>query len=378
VGWLEARPSKGAYRQAQNLVAIAQGLCTKDPGLVAGLYRGIEKRLKDLGDKRLVLRLADISIHAAGRVVPQTEETARSRAHAMVCGFSWSYQRLGKLDLALTHAKDSLDLGQKIGWVRNTAFCEKCTGRLLRLQAELSADEQVRTTRLAESAERLGKATTAFQDDVELPLGKRLEERGDCQSLLGRTLLVAGKIDDATQAAERASTLLDQTHGKAYVDLQILRADLSLARGEPDDAEAYAGAARDALGDMGADAGELRGRLQMTMGRISRRRGPPGEADRHFAAAEKTGQQLGDTILVAEAQWARLAPTVDETARKTLRSEPTAVRVRAIELYKRAIETRPAAARRSQTRAAQPPKEYWLKLIEDARRLTAIEDGGVV
>ena len=87
-------------------------------------------------------------------------------------------------------------------------------------------------------------------------------------SALSAVALVAGRMADARAAAERAGRLLDQGHGKAFVDLQLLKADLSLADNSPDDAEAYVATGRAALAGDGADAGELQGRLHLTLGRI--------------------------------------------------------------------------------------------------------------
>jgi hypothetical protein len=217
VRWLETRPVRGARQQSQNIVAIAEILVPSDPALVSGVYREVEKRLKDLGDKRLVLKLADTAIRAAGLVRPATEEAARCRAHAMVCGFSCSYQRLGKLDRALNHAKESLALGQEIGWLRNTAFCEKCTGRLHRLYAERTSDEQVRSDHLARSEQCLLRAIAAFESDVELSVDKRREERGDCESLLGRTRLQWRPVGEPLQVASPNTLAAVERRGSDFV-----------------------------------------------------------------------------------------------------------------------------------------------------------------
>ena len=44
----------------------------------------------------------------------------------MIRGVSWTHQRIGDLEAAERIAAESQELGESIGYVRNTAFCKKC------------------------------------------------------------------------------------------------------------------------------------------------------------------------------------------------------------------------------------------------------------
>ena len=57
---------------------------------------------------------------------------------------------------------------------------------------------------LGRSIEYLEQATVSFQAVTELSVGERSAEVGDCQSLLGRTYLVAGDLVKAKGAAREA------------------------------------------------------------------------------------------------------------------------------------------------------------------------------
>ena len=103
----------------------------------------IQSWLKSSGDKRLVLDIARRSIEAS-KSPGRGREQVRDEALAIICGVSWVYQRTGRLLEARTEAERSLALGQDINWDRNTAFCNKCLGRLNRMEAETVSDVQQR------------------------------------------------------------------------------------------------------------------------------------------------------------------------------------------------------------------------------------------
>ena len=139
---------------------------------------------------------------------------------ALICGQSWVLQRVNKLENAEAAALESLALGKKLPWPRNTAFCSKCLGRLCRLQAEAADDAPTREKYLARSEGYLVDAIAEFEG---LAASDRHAEIGDCQSLFGRTLLVANRLEDAQVAARKAESLLSASDGKDYQDLQILQ-----------------------------------------------------------------------------------------------------------------------------------------------------------
>ena len=168
-------------------------------------------------------RAAQLSLDAA-RVKGRGEDEARAEAVALICGTSWVLQRIGRLDEAKTAAQESLILGEDLHWPRNTAFCKKCLGRLSRIQAEEAVTDRERDQLLTESEASLREAMRLFADlrehDTE-------EEIGECHSLLGRTLLLAKRLDGMDAEIGEADRLLHNEKGKAYLDFMILRGDAS-------------------------------------------------------------------------------------------------------------------------------------------------------
>ena len=124
--------------QIENVLALAKTNNVR-PDLVARVFGIIQKALKRLGDKRLVWHAAALSLTAAGRENRQ-EQDAKEEALTLICGRSWVLQRVNQLDEAKTDAQRSLELGKRLRWHRNTAFCLKCLGRLSRMQAEVVSD----------------------------------------------------------------------------------------------------------------------------------------------------------------------------------------------------------------------------------------------
>lgn len=208
--------------QLMNVVALAKTADIEAARVhVAHTFRTIQSLLKASGNKRLVLEIARRSIEAskvAGRGVEQVKDEAVAR----ICGVSWVYQRTGRLSEALVEAKRSLELGQAIHWDRNTAFCNKCLGRLKRMESECADDAQRRAALIGDSVELLREAIVGF-GKLELEL-----EVGDSYSLLARSHLVAGDRQAARAAIQEAGQRLVDPKNKDYLDLQIVRGDLML------------------------------------------------------------------------------------------------------------------------------------------------------
>ena len=137
-------------------------------------------------------------------------------------------QRIGQLAEARAAAEASLELGENIGWPRNSAFCKKCIGRLCRMDAGATTDPVRRKALLAESIACLQDAMKRFSSKDEEEFGP---EVGDCYSLLGRTYLDAGQYKQAGDAVRHAFRLITNTAGKDYLDLEILDGDLEAALG---------------------------------------------------------------------------------------------------------------------------------------------------
>jgi tetratricopeptide (TPR) repeat protein len=231
------------------------------PADVAATFGTLDKLLKRRGDVALVFRVADLAIRAAKRA-PQSIDAARAEARALICGRSWAYQRVGALHAARDDGEASLHLGMDLDWAENTAFCHKCLGRLLRLEAEDGAGD--RDALLRQSAEYLELAVAEFDQ-----LGNGIE-LGDALSLLGRTNLVAGDVEKAAAAADRARVYLTDRREKDWVDLQILLGDLAAARNADDEAFAFYGQAL-STGPHDSDGTLMRARALIQRAKLSAR-----------------------------------------------------------------------------------------------------------
>lgn len=227
---------KEVLRLVPTIRQLAVASTARHPRTSARVFKAVEKLLKRLGDKRHVLELARLSIDATRRVSQRTREEVELEAQAIICGVSWVYQRTGRLKEAMDEAERSLELGQRIRYDRNTAFCHKCIGRLFRLEAE-PLRGSLRTQFLVKSAASIHAAIDAFSHHPDF--GPDHPEVGACQSLLARTLLVRGDLRGARAAAETAWTLITEPNDKDYLDLSIVTGEIEFASGERQRAVAY-------------------------------------------------------------------------------------------------------------------------------------------
>ena len=134
-----------------------------------------------MGNKRLVREIADLSIAAASR--SPTENAAKGKVVALICGRSWALQRMGRLHEAREAGEESLSLGHALHWDRNTAYCYKCLGRLYRMEAERSLQNKPEFDRLiALSMNWLKQAIELFPKVNESNLDRN-GEVGDCWKL---------------------------------------------------------------------------------------------------------------------------------------------------------------------------------------------------
>jgi tetratricopeptide (TPR) repeat protein len=361
--------TEASRRQIPNIVAISHECVTQRPDVVARVFMQLDKHLKDLGDKHLVLDMATLSVSAARRANPKTREEAEGEAHALICGISWVYQRIGRLREAQTYAEKSLRIGEEIGWDRNTAYCMKCIGRLHRLQAEAQNDEALRAIDIEQSCRYLKDAIERFSRASEF--GPNDPEVGDCWSLLGRTYLLAGKTAEAEDAVRRAHDLVLVGDNKDYIDLLILDGDLQHEKGNFKIAGDFY---RDALSrgtDAPSEISEIRARAYFRRGlnNVSLRRNEL--AQRDFASAKAIWQGLEEELGAAEAEWNEMLASRNLPAalQQQLISEPFAVRVKVVHLHTQRL----SAARVAGPRKAEPPAGYWKSIIEQAREAAAIE-----
>ena len=81
--------------QIPNVIALAKACQRAVPERICRLFLILDKPLKQLGNKKLVLEVAEMAIENSRRASPRTHETAEAEAHALICGTSWVYQRIG-------------------------------------------------------------------------------------------------------------------------------------------------------------------------------------------------------------------------------------------------------------------------------------------
>ena len=92
-------------------VSLTRRCYEVNPKATVQVFRGLEKLLKRIGNKHLVLELAQLII-AAAKLPPRDIDDARAQAQAIICGESWVMQRTGRLDEARALAQRSLSFGE--------------------------------------------------------------------------------------------------------------------------------------------------------------------------------------------------------------------------------------------------------------------------
>jgi len=358
-----------SYSNVLNAVALARRCSASHQEVVARVFMCLDKHLKDLGDKHLVLEVADLSIGSARRTHTRTPQVVEGEAHALICGRSWVLQRVGRLEEARFEANKSLKLGEDIGWGRNSAFCLKCIGRLFRLQAEAARSVDERKEFIAESQLSIQQAIYRFSGLSEY--GSNHAEVGDCYSLLGRTNLVAGDLSEADGMVRKAYQLIRPSDGKDYADLLILDGDLQVARGDRVAADNLYSDAIASGSDNISDASEIRARGYFQRGKNRLRMGTRELGIKDFQQARTLWETLGEQEAVAQATWNEISASIplSEIFRKRLLRERPAVRVKAVKTYQAAL----ASVGRRGPRRQEPGLAYWDQLIEEARREVAIE-----
>ena len=353
--------------EIRNVLVLARAPDVR-PDLVARVFGTVQTATKRLGDKRLVWQAATLSL-AAARRDPRHGEDAEAEALALICGQSWVLQRVKKLENAEAAALESLALGEKLPWRRNIAFCSKCLGRLSRLRAEAADDRTARRAHLAESERRLLHAIAAFEGMAD---SDRHTEVGDCHSLLGRTLLVGNRWEDARAAAREAELRLNASDGKDYQDLQLLQGDLVAAR-DAGAAEGFYSSVIEQCRSDDAQYSEIRARAYSARAHHRLAHGRKSHAKRDFEAAGDIWRHLQDPA-VSDAEWGSLKcarrPALDPSVLES-RSRSSAVRVRAMRIHEGRMQSvRGRAARRT----ADVNERYLERLIDEAQTAVAIEE----
>jgi tetratricopeptide (TPR) repeat protein len=351
-------------------VRLTRACYQTNPKAIIRTFRLLEKLLKRIGNKHLVLELADLTI-AAAQQAPHDLADAQAHAQALICGRSWALQRLGDLPGAQLAAKQSLDRGEAIGWDRNTAFCQKCTGRLTRLQAEQTKDQNERIKLLLVSEQLLTDAIKKFSTMTEI--GPYHPEVGDCYSLVARTYLVAKEYNKAQSALQEAHRLIPPNGSKDHLDLLILTGDLDAARGNHAAAEERYNEALTLPQAADVQVSEMFARAYFQRGKNRIKLKKPLQAVKDYEHAQAIWLQLEEHEHAARAQWEAIKVR-DESQKDVItafeRDTSHLVRVVAHEQYK-ANYGKPNATTIAR-RQEQPSTEQLTQLLRDARRYVAI------
>jgi lipopolysaccharide biosynthesis regulator YciM len=299
-------------------------------------------------------------------------EVLKGEAVALICGQSWVYQREGRLDLARVLAQDSLDLGKKIPWARNTAFCKKCLGRLYRLEAKESSDTHRREELYALSVSFLQEAIDCFESLEEIEDEARYAEIGDCYSLLARTYLESGNRSKADAFARQALPLLKDKGDKDYLDFQIVLGDISARNREWETASSFYTVVIDQQFEDDPEKTEMRARALHRRGLSWQNRQQTERALKDFRQAAAIWLELRDPRSAALAEWEiyRIENQLPQELVEELRKEKPLVRVIVAKIYQ---EQSAGASAAVIARRATPTRQEIEQLKEAAARRIARE-----
>jgi tetratricopeptide (TPR) repeat protein len=348
-----------ATTQVRNIARLADQVLATDPPLVAHAFPVAEKLFKTTGNMQLALTTSRLSLraseHPPASASVVSDQQLRDRAQTLICGESWVLQRIGELDEADRLALESLELGKRLGWDRNTAYCLKCRGRLLRMRGVVADDPNDRNRLSSESETLLRAAIAAFSSSTEF--GPDHPEVGDCRSLLARTLFVAGRRREAWSELMAAHDLLEREQGqKDWADAFILEAEMLAdendARGALDCLnrvlEAFPASPDTDATEISARALALRGRVRAAQDSVA------AASDLDHAAA--LYEALEDHYRADQQTWARLCilNAVPLELQGHLDEEHVSVRVAAVSIFERGLSassSRAVGQRRGASRA---------------------------
>jgi len=359
------------HAQVANAIDLVRECARQNPAAATTAFDPLDKLLKRRGQKKEVLEVATITVDCAQKV-SRTEAVAKAEAKALICGHCWVYQRVGEFEKAKAFGEKSQQLGEDIGWPRNTAFCLKCLGRLQRVRAEQTANEETTRRLLNESADLLQRAIAAFEQCNEF--GPADPEVGDCNSLLGRTQLLLGRLEAADESAARARSLIVDQSSKDYMDLLILEGELAARRLQYSVADARFTGALELLDPGDFEKSEIAARAYFARGSNCWTWKQTAKAAREdIEAAIRIWERANDHYHVGIGKWKliEISEDVPRRAQVRLRSERPSVRVEAVRLLKA------HSGKQSSTTLAQRSElsdDGWRQLLEDARRNDAIRN----
>ena len=266
------------------------------------LFNTLDKPMKFLGNKQFVLDVANACLECCSGD-NLDDALVELEARARICGTSWAYQRIVRLDLASDEAFKAIEISKGIGSAENLAYCHKCLGRIERLRAERESTSSQKHRHFLQSVKSLTKAIELF--GTLAYHGQDGEEVGDCYSLLGRTFLKMDQLEDAKECAERARLRINNTN-KDYLDLCILDGDINATNGK------YEAAVLDyqrvtATSDReNYQYSEIVARAHLQMGRALLQLNEENQAIGEFEAAKRIWRHYEEWEFAADAEWEQI------------------------------------------------------------------------
>ncbi len=358
--------------QIRNAIHLLKECTLSYPKLVANAFVTLDKPLKRLGNKRQVWYVANLSIQAVKAVHARDRDRdlVDAEARALICGTSWAFQRLHKLENARVDAHRSLELARDAGLDRTLAYCLKCLGRLCRMEAEGMSAGEVKGAKLSESISLLKEAIDKFSALEQF--GPAHPEVGDCYSLLSRTYLELNQISEAQDEMRKAYRLITDEGSKDYMDLVILNGDLDAAIGDRVAAHSNYNRALEATASTDPEISEMRARAFYKRGANRLAQGQITLAKKDYENAAQIWTALEDYESAAGAAWEeiRLTTPLPEPILELLNRERATVRVETLREHIASLNR--TAKKSSVARRSAPPLEYWIQKIREAKaRLTS-------
>ena len=341
-----------------------------NPAAAMSVFDPLDKPLKRAGRKRDVLELARLTIRVANTIPTRDTKVIEAEALAMICGESWTFQRIGDLAKAEELALASQNLGETVGYKRNTAFCLKCRGRLRRVEGDREQRGKKQSSLFNKSIDLLTEAITTFSDHPKY--GPISDEIADCNSLLGRTYLSMGNLKKANEHAGVARSLFKSETSKHYMDLLLLEGEIASASMEHELADEKYQAALALVGQGDAERSEIAARAHLCRGINLHKWCQPG-AEEEIAKAGKIWRLLKEHYCAGVADWAAvmIAGPIPPIVEKRTKGKPPSVKVEILKQYTQFMaesRSRALAQRDEITDAA------WTELVRRAEETDAIRN----
>ncbi|MCC8249517.1 hypothetical protein [Saccharothrix luteola] len=297
--------------EARSLVDEWLAALDTDPSATA-VFPAVEGIVKSAGDVDLMLRVVDRCLDLL-RGPGLLEADKRVKARIFICGRAWYLRRRGDLHGALRAASRGVALAVECGDQSLVALGKRCLARIHRGLAE-EADADAREEHLAIADRFAVESLTMFSH-----LPHHGDEVGVCLVVRARIAYTRYRLGQGRRNLRQASVLADEAvksvkspardRVRDYRELQILRAEIALARKRVCQAMALADSAVGALterAESGASYAELLARAHLVRAEVfyrTRRIDTTGDVRTALGIFERLGLERGS----AECRWILVA-----------------------------------------------------------------------